>query len=201
MKPILVTAMLCALACTGPAGAAPGDNPTMNPDTGGKADSGEKNNPFGMAGMGKERPKDAKTEITAKKEASFDNTANIAEFAGSVVVKDAQFTLFCDRLKVTLSKDRKGMQLCESYGNVIIVQENTDASGKATKSIGRAGKAVYHPATGDVVLTITPSVQSGPNLQVGEADTIMTLNRNGKSTTVGPSKTVIVDTSDKSQTP
>ena len=200
MKPTLFATLLGLLACAVTAPAAPGDNPTMNPDSAGQTQA-EKSNPFGMAGMGKERPKDAKTEITAKKEASFDNTTNIAEFEGNVVVKDTQFTLFCDRLKVTLLKTRKGMELCESFGNVIIVQENTDASGKTAKSIGRAGKAVYDPASGDISLTINPSGQSDVNMQVGDPDTIMILNRNGKSRTIGPSKTVLVDTGDKSQAP
>lgn len=200
MKHTLFATLLYLLACSVTASAAPGDNPTMNPDSAGQTKA-EKSNPFGMSGMGKERPKDAKTEITAKKEASFDNATNIAEFEGNVVVKDTQFTLFCDRLKVTLLKTRKGMELCEAFGTVIIVQENTDASGKAAKSIGRAGKAVYDPASGDITLTINPSVQSDVNMQVGDPDTIMILNRNGKSRTIGPSKTVLVDTSDKSQAP
>ncbi len=201
MKHSFFAALLCLLASALPSPAAPGDaNPTMNPDTAGQTETREKNNPFGLA-AGKERPKDAKTEITAKKEASFDNATNIAEFEGNVVVKDPQFTLFCDRLKVTMNKTRKGMQLCEAFGNVIIVQENTDAAGKITKSIGRAGQAVYEPVSGDITLKFTPSVQSDINLQVGEPDTIMILNRTGKSRTIGPSKTVIVDTGDKSETP
>jgi len=200
MKHFLIAALLCVFASASPSPAAPGDaNPTMTPA--GKEEARESNNPFGMAVLGKERPKDAKTEITAKKQASFDNATNIAEFEGTVVVKDPQFTLFCDRLKVTMSKNRKGMQLCEAFGNVIIVQENTDPAGKTTKSIGRAGQSVYEPVSGDITLKFSPSVQSDVNLQVGEPDTVMILNRTGKSRTIGSSKTVIVNTGDKSQTP
>lgn len=165
--------------------------PTMNPN------SGEEKSSFGM-GLGKERPKGAKTEITAKKEASFDNVSSIAEFEGNVVVKDVQFTLFCDRLKVTLAKNRKGMQLVEAFGDgrdkVIIVQENTDASGKVTKAIGRATKATYDPATGIVTLIGWPSVQHDINLlQATEEGTIMYLDRAGKMDTKGGSKTTIID--------
>ncbi len=97
----------------------------MSPELG--AGSSGKKDPFGVKGLtNKDRPKDAKTEITSKKQATFDNATSIAEFEGSVVVKDPQFTLFCDQLRVTLGKDRKGLQLVEAFGNVIIVQENTD---------------------------------------------------------------------------
>ena len=86
--------------------------------------------------MTKDRPKDAKTEITSKKQATFDNATNVAEFEGSVVVKDPQFTMFCDQLRVTMSKDRKGLQLVEAFGNVIIVQDNTDESRQEGQSHG-----------------------------------------------------------------
>jgi lipopolysaccharide transport protein LptA len=170
--------------------------PSMNPN------SGEDKNSFGFGGLGKERPKGAKTEITAKKQATFDNTTSIAEFEGNVVVKDVQFTLFCDRLKVTMAKDRKGLQLVEAFGDgrdkVIIVQENSDASGKTTKAIGRATKATYDPTTGIVTLYGWPSVQHDINLQQAtEESTIMNLDRGGKMETKGGSKTVIVDAGDQ----
>ncbi len=150
-----------------------------------------------FAGLGKDRPADAKTEITANKEATFDNAASVAEFVGRVVVRDPQFTLTCDRLKVTLSKNRKGMEVAEAIGNVVIVQENTEKSGQTTKAIGRSGLATYIPATGEVTLRNWPSVQQGMNNQVAtEESTVMVLNRNGKSRTVGGSKTVITDTSE-----
>ena len=149
-----------------------------------------------FAGLGKDRPADAKTEITANKEATFDNAASIAEFIGNVIVRDPQFTLNCDRLKVKLSKNHKGMDLVEASGNVVIIQENTDKSGQTTKAIGRSGFATYVPESGEITLKSWPSVQQGMNNQVGtEEGTIMFLNRSGKSRTVGPSKTMITDTS------
>jgi lipopolysaccharide export system protein LptA len=154
-----------------------------------------------MAGLGKDRPADARTEITATKEAMFDNAANVAEFVGGVVVRDPQFTLTCDKLRVTLSKDRKGMESAEATGNVIIIQENTDSSGRTTKAIGRSGVATYTPATGEIKLRIWPSVQQVINNQVAtEESTVMVLNRNGKSTTTGGSKTMISDTSETGAT-
>jgi len=166
--------------------------------TGPSMDQGEKSSPLNaFAGLGKDRPADAKTEITANQEATFDNAANVAEFVGRVVVRDPQFTLSCDRLKVTLSKARKGMEVAEATGHVVIVQENTDKNGKPNQSIGRAESATYVPASGEVTLKGWPSVQQGMNNQVAtEQSTVMTLNRNGKSHTNGPSKTQIVDTSE-----
>ena len=150
-----------------------------------------------FAGLGKDRPADAKTEITANKEATFDNAASVAEFTGNVIVRDPQFTLNCDRLKVTLSKDHKGMDRVEAVGNVVIIQENTEKNGQTTKAIGKSGLATYVPASGEVTLKDWPSIQSGMNNQVGtEKDTVMILNRNGKSKTIGPSKTMITDTGD-----
>jgi lipopolysaccharide transport protein LptA len=164
----------------------------MSPELG--AEPAGTKDPLGVKGLTKDRPKDAKTEITSKKQATFDNATSVAEFEGSVVVKDPQFTLFCDKLRVTLGKDRKGLQLVEAFGNVIIVQDNTDDSGKKVKATGRSGKAVYEPVSGTITLTVWPSVQHDINMQVAtEEGTVMTLNRNGKMTTKGGSRTVIVD--------
>lgn len=165
-------------------------SPTMTP--GQPSSSGD---PMGLRMLSKDRPAGAKTEITATNQATFDNATSVAEFEGKVVVRDPQFTLFCDRLRVVLSKDRKGIELAEAIGNVSIVQENTDSSGRVTKSIGRAGKAVFEPASGNITLSIWPQVQHGINNQVAtEEGTVMVLNREGRSRTTGGSKTVIVDT-------
>lgn len=159
----------------------------------------KKTDPFGINVLGKDRPKDAKTEITAKNEATFNNETNTATFVGNVVVKDAQFTLFCDNLVVTLNKNRKGMERAEAIGHVVIVQENTDEKGKVVKAIGRSGKAIYNPLTGEVTLLSWPSIQHGVNNQVAtEEGTIMILNRNGRSQTTGGSKTMISETGEAS---
>jgi lipopolysaccharide transport protein LptA len=195
MNRLFPATLLALVILARPASSAPpSEKPTMNPELG--TESSEKKDPLGVKNLTKGRPKDAKTEITSKKQATFDNASSVAEFEGSVVVKDPQFTLFCDQLRVTLSKDRKGLQLVEAFGNVIIVQDNTDEAGKTVKSTGRSGKAVYEPASGDVTLTVWPSVQHDINMQVAtEQGTIMILNREGKMTTKGGSRTVIVDNS------
>jgi lipopolysaccharide transport protein LptA len=148
---------------------------------------------------GSERPTGAKTEITATKESSFDSEKNIAEFVGRVVVRDSQFTLTSDSLKVTLSKDRKGIAVAEAHGNVIIVQEKSDPQSTVQQAIGRAGEMTYKPDTGEVTLRDWPSIQQGINNQVAtEQSTVMILKGTGQSRTIGGSKTLITDTS-KSQ--
>lgn len=190
MKRLLFSLLLLA----SPVFAQTGDAPSMNPDGRTKSETGAGGG-LGLQGLTKERPKNAKTEITAKKQATFDNSTNIAEFEGSVVVVDPQFKLFCERLKVTLGPNRKGLDLVEAFGKVIIVQDNVDASGKVTRATGRAEEAIYDPKTGNVTLKVWPSVQHGINLQEAtEAGTVMILNRAGKSETKGPSKTSIVET-------
>ncbi len=142
-----------------------------------------------------ERPKGARTEITANKEASFDNEKSLARFEGGVVVRDPQFTLTCDTLTVTLDKDRKGIETAEARGNVMVVQESESAKTNKEKAVGRAGVMIYKPATGEVTLREWPSVQQGINNQVAtEAGTVMILRSTGESRTIGGSKTVITDT-------
>lgn len=148
---------------------------------------------FNMAGG--DRPSGAKTEITATRESSFDSEKNIAEFTGRVVVRDPQFTLTCDRLKVTLAKDRKGIAVAEAQGDVIIVQEKSDPKSTAQQAIGRAGEVTYKPDSGEVVLRDWPSIQQGINNQVAtEQSTVMILRSSGQSRTIGGSKTMITDT-------
>jgi lipopolysaccharide export system protein LptA len=159
-----------------------------------KADSPKKADPLGLGGFQKNRPKNAKTEITCKEEATFDNATGIATFVTSVFVKDVQFNLYCDKLTVFLNKERKGIDHAEAEGHVVIVQENTNEKGEPSKSIGRSGRAVFYPATGEATLTVWPQLQQGINNHIStEEKTIMILNRDGRLRTEGGSRTVIVD--------
>jgi lipopolysaccharide transport protein LptA len=140
------------------------------------------------------RPAGAQTEITATEEASFDNEKNVAEFSGRVVVRDPQFTLTCDKLKVSLDKDRKGIDSAEAMGNVVIVQEVKNEKSDTPKAIGRAGYVIYKPSSGEVTMKKWPSIQQGINNQVAtEESTVMILRSNGQSRTIGGSKTMITD--------
>ena len=162
--------------------------PSMNP--GAAAPAGNS-----FADLGQERPAGAETVITSLEEATFDNRTGIAEFVGSVVVKDPQFTLTCYRLKAFLNTDRKGLDRVEAEGNVVIRQENEDERGSNVVSVARSQRAIFKPDTGDIDLTGWPQVQQGINAHVAtEEGTKMILNRAGKINTSGSSKTVIVDT-------
>jgi len=148
--------------------------------------------------LGSDRPKDAVTEITATDEATFDNATNIATFKGNVVVRDPQFDLQCDTLTVTLAPNRRGLTRVEAEGNVIIVRETKNEDGKPARSEGRAKKVIYEAETGQATLTGWPQIRHGLHTQVAtEEGTVMVLNRDGKSTTTGSSRTVVGDTSPK----
>lgn len=166
------------------------DKPSMSPEASGE----KKNDPLGVNLLSKDRPKNAKTEITARSSATFDNATNTAEFEGNVVVVDPQFTLFCDKLRVVMNKERKGLALVEAFGKVIIKQDNKDKDGNSQVSIGRGEKLVYEPDSGNVTISVWPSLQRGRSSQVAtEQGTIMILNRDGNLTTKGGSKMVIDD--------
>lgn len=149
--------------------------------------------PLGFGALSKDRPKGSTTEITAQKEATFEEKENRAVFVGDVRVKDPAFLMNADRLTVFLNKDRSGIERAVATGNVIIVQQTGNPSEKG--AVGRAREAVYVPASGLVTLIGWPEVQQGINRHVATTpDTRMTLHRDGRATTEGASKTVITDT-------
>lgn len=154
--------------------------------------------PLGLGSFTKERPAGSKTEITAQKEATFDEKANRAVFTGDVRIKDPAFLLSADRLTVHLNANRSGIERAVADGNVIIVQQTSPGSTEKG-AVGRARQAEYTPSTGRVVLSGRPEIQQGINLHLADSDsTRMILDRDGRATTEGPSRTVITDTS---QTP
>jgi lipopolysaccharide transport protein LptA len=140
------------------------------------------------------RPQNARTVIDAQDGAWFDDTSNTIEFFGKVVVHDPQFTLTCDRLNVVLNKNRQGPQLVTATGNVNIEQQGTNDAGEKVISSGKAGVAIYEPATGDITLKVWPQVRQGKNFQVAtEEGTIMVLNNKGSFHTKGQTRTMILD--------
>jgi len=162
----------------------PQQDPTPKPDSGNLSSL-----------LGGDRPKDATTEITADEEASFDNANNVAIFRGNVIVRDPQFDLQCDTLRVTLNSNRRGLAKVEAEGNVIIVRETQGENGAPVRSEGRAKKVVYDADTGRATLTGWPQIRHGLNTQVAtEEGTVMVLDRNGKSTTTGRSRTIVGET-------
>ncbi len=150
--------------------------------------------PLGLGPLGDTRAPGAKTEITAQKEATFDERKNVAVFVGSVRVNDPSFLLASDRLTVTLLPDRSGIERAVAEGNVVIVQR-TKADAENKGAVGRAERAEYVPSSGRATLSGSPQIQQGINRHIATSPgTRMILYRDGRASTVGPSRTVITDT-------
>src|SRR5213083_2245379 len=133
------------------------------------------------------------TEIYAD-EAYFDSTKNMGIFSGRVKVTDPRFSLQSNKLTVFITKGQnQGLEKAIAEGNVGLVRDRSDPNGgPPTRAVGRADKAVYTAATGDVELTGTPRVQQGMNMHVATSpDTVMIINQNNQLTTHGPSRTEI----------
>ncbi|MDQ2868164.1 MAG: LptA/OstA family protein [Verrucomicrobiota bacterium] len=144
----------------------------------------------------------ATTEIYAD-QAFFDSGKNTGVFIGRVKVLDPRFNLQADKLTVFLRRgENQGLEKAIAEGNVGIVRDRLEADGKTSRSIGRADRAVYTTADGNVELTGTPRVQQGMNMNVAtSAETVMILNQNGQLTTRGPSRTEIHQEAKASPTP
>lgn len=161
------------------------------------------------------------TEITATKEATYDEKNHRAVFTGDVHVNDAQFRITCDKLTAFLRptattaksepspapgtvappKATGGLQRAIAEGHVIIIQERPAENGNAPqRNVGRCQWAEYNADTGDVTLKGWPQVQQGINMQVAlEEGTVMVMNKDGRTMrTTGKSKTVLKEQSDSS---
>ena len=159
----------------------------------GDATGPRREDPLGFGALSKNRPKGSTTEITAQKDATFDEKENKAVFKGDVRVKDPAFLLSCDTLTVHLVKERNAIDRAVAEGNVVIVQQTENPSEKG--AIGKSSQAIYVPSKGEVTLIGWPEVQQGINRHIAtDQGTRMILNSNGRATTEGASKTVITDT-------
>ena len=146
-----------------------------------------------LFGTGLQSNEPTTTEIYAD-EAFFDSTKNMGIFSGRVKVVDPRFNLQSDKLTVFITKGQnQALEKAIAEGNVGLVRDRPDPSGgPPTRAVGRADKAIYIAATGDVELTGTPRVQEGLNMHVATSpDTVMIINQNSQLTTHGPSRTEI----------
>src|SRR6266699_3399714 len=97
-----------------------------------------------------------------------------------------------DQLTMFITKGQnQTLEKAIAEGNVGLVRDRPDPNGGSpTRAVGRADKAVYIAATGDVELTGTPRVQEGLNMHVATSpETVMLINQNSQLTTHGPSRT------------
>lgn len=157
-----------------------------------KEDKSAGTNLFGSAGQQSNEP--TTTEIYSD-EAFFDSTKNMGIFSGRVKVVDPRFNLQSDKLTVFITKGQsQSLEKAIAEGNVGLIRDRPDANGgPPTRAVGRADKATYTAASGDVELAGTPRVQEGPNLHVATSpDTVMVISQNSQLRTHGPSRTEIV---------
>jgi lipopolysaccharide transport protein LptA len=158
-----------------------------------KADKSSGDKVSAPAATGLQSNEPTTTEIYAD-EAFFDSTKNMGIFSGRVKVTDPRFSLQSKKLTVFITKGQnQGLEKAVAEGDVGLVRDRPDPNGGApTRAVGRADKAVYTAATGDVELTGTPRVQEGMNMHVATSpDTVMIINQNNQLTTHGPSRTEI----------
>jgi lipopolysaccharide transport protein LptA len=151
-------------------------------------------NLFGASAAGLQPSEATTTEIYAD-EAFFDSTKNMGIFSGRVKVIDPRFNLQSDKLTVFITKgETQGLEKAIAEGNVGLVRDRPDPNGgPPTRAVGRADKATYTAATGDVELRGTPRVQEGQNMHVATSpDTVMVVSQNSQLRTHGPSRTEIV---------
>src|SRR5437764_1613862 len=148
---------------------------------------------FGQPATGLQSNVPTLTQIYAD-EAFFDSTKNMGIFSGRVKVTDPRFNLQSNKLTVLITKGQnQGLEKAVAEGNVGLVRDRPDPNGgPPTRAVGRADKATYTAATGDVELRGTPRVQEGQNMHVATSpDTVMIINQNSQLTTHGPSRTEI----------
>src|SRR5688572_13639097 len=125
------------------------------------------------------------TEITAVQAVTFDNKANVAVFVGDVVVKDPDFNCLCHKLTAHLKHKaapaanpnatpvsngtpapgksgggglEKAIAEWDGRTRVILTQEKVEADGSITHSLGKANRAEYDAASGDIHLHGSPEV-------------------------------------------
>jgi lipopolysaccharide transport protein LptA len=116
-------------------------------------------------------------------------------FSGRVKVVDPRFNLQSDKLTVFITKGQnQSLEKAIAEGNVGLIRDRPDPNGgPPARAVGRADKATYTAATGDVELAGTPRVQEGPNMHVATSpDTVMIISQNSQLRTHGPSRTEIV---------
>jgi lipopolysaccharide transport protein LptA len=164
-----------------------------------KEDKSAGTNLFGSSAAGTQSDQPTTTQIYSD-EAFFDSTKNMGIFTGRVKVVDPRFNLQSDKLTVFITKGQnQSLERAIAEGNVGLVRDRPDPNGGApTRAVGRADKATYTAATGDVELVGTPRVQEGPNLHVATSpDTVMVVSQNSQLRTHGPSRTEIVQQPDE----
>ncbi len=136
------------------------------------------------------------TQIFCDKETRFDVENRTVSFSGDVKIIDPRFQMKSENLTVYINPKGGDIDRAIAEGGVAILHLDRSEAGKdPRRSVGRADKAVYHNATGEIELTGNPQLQQGLNVHVATSpSTKMIITRSGQLRTTGPSKTLIKDT-------
>jgi lipopolysaccharide export system protein LptA len=101
-------------------------------------------------------------EVTADR-VSADSVRNSVTFEGSVVARQADVTLYADRVQAEYSRDAEAIDRIEAIGNVRVVQEGREA---------RSARATFHNLEQRIVLSGGATLRQGENTLQGETLTI-----------------------------
>ena len=96
-------------------------------------------------------------------ELSTDSSNRTATFVGKVVARQADVTIYCDRLVVHYGEGDSSVERVEAFGNVQIFQVNRR---------GYGGRAEYDNRTGVIVLLDNPRVYQGEDMVTGKTITV-----------------------------
>lgn len=161
----------------------------------------------------------SETVITATQRLVLDAKGYEATFVGDVKVLDPRFSLNCEKLTAFLkrppeagkatpeaSAEKKkaaaenpspggGVEKAVAEGDVVIVQDKVNDKGEIERSIGRAARAVYEAASGDITLSGWPQVEQRTNtVAATDERTVIILNNKGTMEVLGHSKSVLRNT-------
>lgn len=101
-------------------------------------------------------------EVTADR-VSADSARNSVTFEGNVVARQADVTLYADRVQTDYSREAGAIDRIEAQGNVRVVQEGREA---------RSERATFHNLEQRIVLSGRATLQQGQNTLQGETLTI-----------------------------
>jgi lipopolysaccharide export system protein LptA len=101
-------------------------------------------------------------DVTADR-LSADNARNMVTFEGNVVARQADVTLYADRIQAGYSRESGSIDRIEAEGNVRFLQEGREA---------RSARATFHNLEQRIVLSGGATLRQGPNTVQGETLTI-----------------------------
>jgi len=101
-------------------------------------------------------------DVTADR-LSADSTRNTVTFEGNVVARQADVTLYADRIQADYSREAGAIDRIEAVGNVRFVQEGREA---------RSPRATFHNLEQRIVLSGGATLRQGQNTVQGETVTI-----------------------------